>query len=95
CRVILHLVDLYPLDQSDPIAAYHTIRTELEEFSPDLAAKPEIVAANKIDLGIEEDDTLDQFQEALPQTQIFPISGATNENIRPLLEALWSTVHPL
>src|SRR5690606_13386779 len=47
-RVILHLVDLFPMEGSpSPVEAYHTIRRELERYSPALAEKPELVVANK------------------------------------------------
>ena len=94
CRVVLHLVDLYPPDLSDPIENYRQIRRELERFSPDLAAKPEVIGANKIDLGIEEDDTLELFTAEVAPSPVYPISGATREGLKPLLEALWRSVHP-
>jgi GTP-binding protein len=46
CTVLLHLIDIL---SEDPVAAYRTIRKELKAYSPALAAKPEIVALNKID----------------------------------------------
>jgi GTP-binding protein len=46
CAVLLHLIDI---TGDDPIAAYRTIRKELKAYGATLAAKPEIVALNKID----------------------------------------------
>ena len=46
-KVIVHLLDLYPSDGSDPAKNYRAIRGELDAFSPTLGAKREIVAANK------------------------------------------------
>src|SRR3954463_394157 len=51
-KIIVHLLDLYPPDGSDPADNYRKIRGELEAFSPVLAEKREIVAPNKIDLSI-------------------------------------------
>src|SRR5690606_1323285 len=49
-KIIVHLLDLFPPDESDPAANYRIIRRELEAFSPALAQKHEIIAANKVDL---------------------------------------------
>ena len=46
CGILLHLIDG---TQEDVAGAYHTVRGELEEYSEELAAKPEIVALNKCD----------------------------------------------
>ena len=48
-NVIIHLVDLFPLDGSDPVENYRVIRKELEAFSKKLAKKKEIIGVNKID----------------------------------------------
>src|SRR5436853_367896 len=49
-RVLVHLVEPLPLDGSDPLENYRTIRRELELYRPALAAKPEIVAVSKAEL---------------------------------------------
>jgi GTP-binding protein len=88
-RVIVHLLDLYPLDGSDPAANYRTIRGELEAFSPTLGAKREVVAANKIDLSID-DEALKNLRASLPGVEIFPISGVSREGVDPLLQHVWT-----
>ncbi len=50
-RVILHLVDLFPTDGSDPLANWRTIRGELEAYGQGLADRIEVVAGTKADLG--------------------------------------------
>ena len=89
CRVIIHLVSVSPADAADPVASYHTVRRELESFSPMLAGKPQIIAASKIDLLVEDDEPLHRLAEALPGETIIPISAATGQNLRELLEASW------
>src|SRR5256714_6765544 len=64
-KIIVHLLDLYPPDGSDPAENYQTIRKELEAFSPELAQKREIVAANKMDLAVD-DEALQKIRSALP-----------------------------
>jgi GTPase len=49
-RVLVHLVEPFPTDDSDPVANYRTIRHELELYSPELATKPEFVAVSKAEL---------------------------------------------
>jgi len=49
-KVLLHLVDVAPIDGSDPVDAVRTIAAELAKFNPDLAAKPRWLVLNKLDL---------------------------------------------
>ncbi len=49
-RLLVHLIDIAPLDGSDPVRNYEMIRNELFEYSVPLAEKPEIIVFNKIDL---------------------------------------------
>ncbi len=54
-RLLVHLVDALPMDGSDPVANYRTIRGELEQYSPALAQRPELLVLTKMDLtGAEE-----------------------------------------
>src|SRR5207248_8760716 len=88
-KIIVHLLDLFPLDGSDPAENYRTIRRELEAFSPTLAAKREIIAANKIDLAID-DEAIEKLRRELPDKTVSPISGATHKGTSELLETLWT-----
>jgi GTP-binding protein len=90
-KIIVHLLDLYPPDGSSPADNYRTIRKELEAFSPALAQKREVIAANKTDLSVDS-DAIDQLRNDLPGKTIFPISGATRQGTEPLLEQLWQVV---
>jgi len=49
-RLLLHLIDLDPTNGRDPVDDWRTIQDELRAYSPELAARPQIVAANKADL---------------------------------------------
>src|SRR5262249_40138311 len=49
-RVLVHLVEPFPADGSDPLANYRTIRRELELYSAELARRPEVVAVSKCEL---------------------------------------------
>jgi GTP-binding protein len=87
-KIIVHLLDLYPMDGSDPAENYRKIRAELEAFSPALAQKREIVAANKMDLATD-NDALDRLRRELPDKRIFAISGVSRYGVTDLLDLLW------
>ena len=54
CRMLVHIVDVAGSEGRDPIEDFEKINLELERFNPELAERPQIVAANKIDLATEE-----------------------------------------
>ncbi len=93
-RAIVHLVDLAPLDGSDPVENWRMIRRELLEFSAELAEKPELVVLNKLDLVEPEERAarIERFAGAIGMKKgerPLAISGATGEGLRPMLEASW------
>jgi GTP-binding protein len=88
------LVDLAPLDGSDPADNWSLIRKELLEFSVELAEKPELVVLNKVDLlePEERDARIERFAGAIGMPKgerPIAISGATGEGVRALLEGAW------
>jgi GTP-binding protein len=90
-KVIVHLLDLYPMDGSDPAANYRTIRGELEAFSSILANKREIIAANKIDLATDM-TALKHLRDELPDKEIVATSGVSRQGVENLLEILWQVL---
>ncbi len=93
---LVHLLDIAPVDGCDPVESYNAIRRELADYSPQLAAKPEIVAINKIDLvpDTERRAVVERTLAAIggpgsgkPMPMV--ISGATGEGLRELIEACW------
>ena len=50
CRLLVHVVDVSGSEGRDPVADFDAINAELEQYSPDLAKRPQIVAANKVDI---------------------------------------------
>ena len=90
-KILVHMLDMFPSDGSNPADNYRTIRRELESFSPRLAEKREIIAANKMDLAID-DEAMEKLREELPGREIHAISGATHRGIEPLLERLWQVL---
>jgi GTP-binding protein len=91
-KIIVHLLDLYPLDGSDPAKNYKTIRKELEAFSEELGAKREIIVANKVDLNTDDGEALKALKKKLKGKTVLAISGATRVGIHDFLDALWKEV---
>ncbi|NOT01938.1 MAG: GTPase ObgE, partial [Phycisphaerales bacterium] len=90
-RVIAHLLDVSPPEGSpSPVEAYHTIREELNKFSPQLAAKAEVVVATKMDLS-GAGDAVEALRASL-SSDVVPISAATRSGLEPMLERLWRMV---
>ncbi len=90
-KLLVHLVDISGASGRDPVDDLDTVRRELELFRPELAAKPQIVAANKIDALDDESRVSDLCARAralgLP---FFRISAVTGAGVSELLEAAWS-----
>jgi GTPase len=88
-RVLLHLIDA---TQEDPIAAYHTIQSELEAYGRGLADRPQIVALNKVDALTSDPEGLDSLAEelrSLTDAPVFTISAVARIGLEPLLQTLW------
>lgn len=88
-RLLLHVVDVLPVDGSDPVQAFADITAELERFSPGLAARPRWLVLNKLDLIPEEERAAlrDRLVQAVAwQGPVFTISAATGEACRALCE---------
>src|SRR5688572_27047611 len=95
-KVLVHLVDVSGASGRDPIEDFETIQRELQLFSADLAAKPQIVAATKID-ALGDANTVDAL-EAHVKSQHLPflrISAVTGENLAELQEAVWRYLTPI
>ncbi len=89
---LLHLVDVMPIDESDPVSNYKAIREELERYSKELAEKDEIVVLNKVDLlpTDERESILATIATDLQLDPVITCSGATHYGVREVLEHCWS-----
>lgn len=92
-RILVHMLDILPSDDSDPVDNYQKIRGELSAHSEVLANKPEIVVLNKTDLDGER-IFCDDIRSRLPETvkDVFAISAVTGQGIDLLNERLWAIV---
>jgi len=88
-RVIIHLVDAASTEGRDPVEDVHQINRELETYSPVIASKPQIIAANKIDALADGADaeSVRRLKETFEPKgiRIFPISAVTGQGVKELL----------
>ena len=87
CRVLLHLVDILPVDGSDPAENAKTIIRELEKYSPELAAKPRWLVFNKLDLVLEEeaDEIIERVVKELAwEGTVYRISAFDKQGTDPI-----------
>lgn len=86
-RVLLHVVDVSGSEGRDPIEDFDKINEELKKYSSQLAKKPQIVAANKIDLIDEEDPKYLEFKDYVENKgyKVLPISAPINVGVPELM----------
>lgn len=96
CRVLVHLVDVHPVDESDPVDNVMIIENEIKQYAHELYNKPRWLVANKVDLGTEEEarETLDRIIESVEvkPERTFIISGLNKTGVPELLYALQELV---
>ena len=82
-------MDAASVEGRDPIVDIHTINKELESYNPELAKRPQVIAANKIDALYEgeNDDAITLLKEEFePQgIKVFPISAVSGKGLKELL----------
>src|SRR3954471_16343965 len=95
CRLLVHVLDLQPLDGSDPVENFETVEAELREHGHGLAELPRIVALSKADLVPPE-----QAREAVElwtrrlNVEVIATSAATGEGLDELAGAVFQHVPP-
>jgi GTP-binding protein len=92
-KVLIHLVDVSSASGRDPVEDFDTIVDELRLFDPKVAAKPQIVAANKLD-ALDDRSRLTRLEKHVKKLglPIHRISGVTGEGVDALLEAAWREI---
>ena len=97
--LLVHVLDVAPIDGTDPLENYRVIRGELAGYSESLAGKPEVIVLNKIDLVPEADraETIETLRAALAGEgrPIVVASGATGEGVAEMLEHCWGEMTAL
>jgi len=88
-KVLIHVVDAAGLESDKtPVEAVNAINNELEAYNPDLLKRPQIIAANKMDL-LENEDSLAELKAMAKENNwpFFTISAATNSGLGELMRA--------
>src|SRR4051812_1101722 len=95
CRLLVHVLDLKPLDGSDPEQNYETVEAELREHGHGLARLPRLMALSKADLVPPEEAraAVEHWRERLG-IEVFATSAATGEGLRELADAIFQHVPP-
>lgn len=95
CRLIVHVVDVSGVEGRDPKEDFAIINRELENFSGELAERPQIVAGNKCDMASEEQ--IAAFRSFVEEQgySFYPISAATGQGTRELIGSVASALSKL
>ncbi|MDE0005065.1 MAG: GTPase ObgE [Rhodospirillaceae bacterium] len=95
-RLLIHVVDASGWSGSDPVADFREINEELAAYNPALAQRPQIVAANKLDLPMATEHVPRLAAAAADLgAPFFAISGATRQGLRPMLQTVAARLHEL
>ena len=86
-KVIIHIVDVASTEGRDPIQDIYAINKELETYNPEIANRPQVIAANKTDMIFGDEDPVQKLKnEFEPQgIRVYPISAISGKGIRELL----------
>lgn len=97
CRLLLHIVDVSGSEGRDPIEDWKAIHEELKGYSETLAARPQIVVANKVDLLGGDRAPVERFQNFVTEQgyQFMEMSAATNQGVKELMQKTFETLSKL
>ena len=87
-KMLVHLVDAASTEGRDPITDIYTINKELEAYDPELAKRPQIIAANKIDaINPDDEDPIKKLKDEFEPKgiKVIPISAATRQGVDELI----------
>ena len=86
-KVLIHVVDVSGSEGRNPIEDFDKINRELEQYNPALLRKPQIVAANKIDINGDDDPVYLEFKEYVESKgyKVFPMSAPIHIGVKEIL----------
>jgi GTPase len=86
-RVLIHMIDMAGVDCREPADDFKSINNELKLYNPELMKRPQVIAVNKMDIP-QAKENLKAFKKKVKK-KVYPISCATGEGIKELLEAVY------
>lgn len=88
CRLLLHVVDIAGTDGRDPVEDIEKINFELSQYSEQLATRPQIIVANKIDSVLEEEEIYINFKNYVEKNNlpVVYVSAVTGEGLDQLVK---------
>lgn len=95
-RLLIHVVDISETDGRDAIRDFEIINQELDQYNPEIAKRPQIVAANKAD-ALDDPARLERFKKEIEGRGylVFVISAATNQGVPELIRAAYEKLREL
>jgi len=86
-KVMIHVVDAASTEGRDPIEDIYAIDKELMAYQADIAKRPQVIAANKIDCIMPGEDPVQKIRDEFEPkgVKVFPISAVTGEGVKELL----------
>ena len=87
-KMMIHVVDAAGIEGRDPVEDIYKINAELEAYNKEISMRPQVIAANKVDLIYSEDeDPIQRLRDEFEPKgiKVFPISGVTGEGLSDLL----------
>ena len=87
CRLLIHVVDVSGSEGRDPVEDFEAINRELRDYSPELASRPQIVAANKCDILGDDRENIERLRRHVTEQgyEFYEISAATTRGVRELM----------
>lgn len=86
-KVLVHVLDISGSESRDPLEDFQIVNQELEKYNASLMKRPMVIVANKIDIP-SSDENLARLKETLGEYEIFPVSAATGQGLKPLVYRL-------
>lgn len=90
CKVLIHVIDMSG-EAGDPIECYEIINKELHQYAEELAKRPQIVVANKMDAEYAS-MYLDEFKKKYPDLKIYEVSTLMHKGLKEVLYAALSEI---
>jgi GTP-binding protein len=95
-RLLLHVIDMAPFDDVDPVQQAKALALELKKYDPELAAKPRWLVLNKLDM-VPVQDREARVKDIVKRLKwkgpVFEISALAREGLQPMLHAIFEHVH--